>query len=266
MQKSEKCKRSEKRNNEGLLICEVCGKPKELRLSIMGMDHIVATMCDCEIAEKEKKEQEFREQQRMIEVGNMRIESIRDKERRGCRFETAEPNDMLTWCKKYVDHWSEMREKNIGLLMYGPCGNGKSFAAACIANALIDKSIPAMMTSFPIILSDQNDVMDVATQMKRYELVVLDDLGAERQSQYALEKVFYVIDERYKSNKPLIVTTNQQLEDIEYYAKSGTADYKRIYDRILEMCTPMAFTGETRRAAARQDKKQTLISVLTGED
>ena len=250
------------RNEKGILICGICGKPKEVKLDLMGLSRNVPCLCDCGAAEREERDQEWAQKQRMIQVENMRIESIRDKERRNSRFETAEPNRMLELCKKYVDKWEEMFEKNLGLLMYGPCGNGKSFAAACIANALVDKGVPALMTSFPAILDDASNTMDVARQMKRYDLVILDDLGAERQSQYALEKVFYIIDERYKSGKPLIVTTNQQMDQMKQYAKEGDADYKRIYDRILEMCAPMAFTNESRRTVVRQDKLKALREAM----
>ena len=101
-----------------------------------------------------------------------------------------------------------MLENNIGLLIYGDTGNGKTHAAACIANALIDECVPVMMTSFPRILSGGFDKSSTIAEMNRYPLVVIDDLGAERQSDYSLEIMYLIIDERYKAKKPLIITTN----------------------------------------------------------
>ena len=57
------------------------------------------------------------------------------------------------------------------------------------------------------------------------------------------------VDERYKIGKPLIVTTNQKLDDMRAMRQSGDADHKRIYDRVLTMCVPMAFRDGSRRDA-----------------
>ena len=52
-------------------------------------------------------------------------------------------------CRRYVEHWPEMKADNIGILFYGGVGTGKSFLACCIANALIDKQVRASVTNFP---------------------------------------------------------------------------------------------------------------------
>lgn len=252
--------------HDGILHCGVCGKAKEVKFNLMGVDKTVPCLCDCEIAEREKEKQAWEAMQKEVYISDLRVNSIKDRERRKCRFENADMTSNIQKCLKYVNHWNEMKEKNVGLLMWGSCGNGKSFAAACIANALIDKGISALMTSFPAILSDQNNTIDIARQMQEYDLVILDDLGAERQSQYALEKVYYIIDERYKAEKPLIVTTNQILKDMKYIRKQGDADYKRIYDRVLEMCVPMMFEDETRRIAPQEEKKRIVKDLFMGEE
>ena len=84
----------------------------------------------------------------------------------------------------------------------------------------------------------------VVQQIRNYDLLVLDDLGTERQNDYALETVYMVIDERYKSGLPLIITTNLPLEEL---TKPKNMAYQRIYDRVLEMCTPLFFSGKNRR-------------------
>lgn len=250
------------RNDEGILICGVCGKPKEVKFNLMGFERTVPCLCNCGAKERDDIDEAWATKQNMIRVSDMRIENIRDKERRNSRFETAEMTPNLMKCKKYVDNWKEVRVKNAGLMMWGTCGNGKSFAAACIANALIDQGIPALMTSFPAILSDNDNTVEVAKQMQKFELVILDDLGAERQSEYAMEKVFYIIDERYKSHKPLIVTTNQPLALMKQYRSGDDMTYSRIYDRLFEMCTPMMFETPTRRIAPQQEKEELLRTVL----
>ena len=79
------------------------------------------------------------------------------------------------------------------------------------------------------------------------KLLIIDDLGAERGTDYALEKVYNIIDSRYLSGKPLILTTNMTLKDMQ---ESEDIRYRRIYDRIFEMCFPeglQAEVGEKRR-------------------
>ena len=167
----------------------------------------------------------------------------------------------LAKCKRYADRWDEMAQSNSGLLLWGNTGNGKTFAAACIANQLIDRGIPAMITSFPRILSAGYDKQDIIDQMRYYPLLVIDDLGAERNSDYALETVYMVIDERYKSKKPLIVTTNLTLDEI---CNPKNMAYQRIYDRVLEMCAPLVFRGDSIRRRKAKEQLSFVKSVLEG--
>ena len=91
-------------------------------------------------------------------------------------------------------------------------------------------------------------------------LLIIDDLGVERNSEYALGIIFSVIDRRIRSGRPLIITTNLPLKEI----KSETMlDKRRIYDRILEMCTPMYVGGTSKReaiASMKMEKAKTLLN------
>ena len=78
----------------------------------------------------------------------------------------------------------------------------------------------------------------------KFDLLVLDDLGTERRSEYAQEQVFNVIDSRYRAKLPLIITTNLSIEEIK---KPDSVGNSRIYDRVLEMCHPVEVTGHSRR-------------------
>ena len=72
-----------------------------------------------------------------------------------------------------------------------------------------------------------------------------------------------MIDSRYRSNKPLIVTTNLTLEDLQHPEDTAHA---RIYDRLLEMCSPVRFTGENFRKATAQEKMKRLKTLLNGKE
>lgn len=163
-------------------------------------------------------------------------------------------NPNMNRAKCYVDRWDKMLSENIGLLLWGEVGTGKSFFAACIANALIEQCVSVKMTNFAAILNDlfscdnKNEYID---RLNESSLLIIDDLGIERNTEYALEQVYNIIDARYKSNKPVIITTNLSLTELKH--PSDTA-HKRIYDRILEMCVPIRFNGENMRSSKAVNK------------
>lgn len=175
----------------------------------------------------------------------------------------------LEQAKRYVAHWEEMREQDLGLLFWGRPGNGKTFAAGCIANALLeseDLHAPTVrMTTFGTIL---NQLPGMTAQDKEWyldgfrtcDLLILDDFGMERRTEYAQEQVFNIIDGRYVSRKPLIVTTNLSLNELKH--PEGLVQ-QRIFDRVLEMCVPVCFDGESLRRDKARAKMQ-LYKQLTG--
>ena len=83
--------------------------------------------------------------------------------------------------------------------------------------------------------------------------------GIERSTEYALEQVYAVIDERYKSGLPVIITTNLKIAEIR---NPQDVAYARIYSRILEMCTPVRISGEDRRKSIGKEKQQVVKEVL----
>lgn len=181
-----------------------------------------------------------------------------------CRFELDNGTvPQMAQARKYVQHWSEMRENNLGLLLWGQPGNGKTFAAACIANALIDSSEPfpptVKMTTFGTILNrlpalSAADKEYYLNQFLNADLLILDDFGMERQTDYAREQLFQLIDSRYLSRMPLIVTTNLTIRELKQPADLAQ---QRIFDRILEMCVPVCFTGESlRQEKARENLRR----------
>ena len=251
------------RNEDGLLCCGVCGRQKECRTEIMGRLFTVPCLCKCGEEEWERKEREFKEEQRRIRIENMRVSGISDESLRDVRFENSDGCENIQKCQAFVDHWDEIKEQNTGLLMSGPVGTGKTYAAACIANALIDRGIPVLMTNFPTILSTSTfEMNELVRQAMEYDLIIVDDLGVERDTEYSSETVYQFIDARYRCGKPMIVTTNLSLKDLR--VQDGLR-YKRIYDRVLEMCVPMVFTGESRRVDKRKAKANVLREIVFGK-
>lgn len=84
---------------------------------------------------------------------------------------------------------------------------------------------------------------------------ILDDLGAERSSEFMRETVFNVIDSRYRAVRPFIITTNLTAEELK---KPHELEYQRIYDRILERCFPVEISGKSRR---RENLKKSYFDI-----
>ena len=128
-------------------------------------------------------------------------------------------------------------------------GTGKSFFAGCIANALLDRDVPVLMTNFPSILNQLTGVFaeDRAafiTSLDDYSLLVIDDLGVERNTEYAMEQMFTVIDSRYRSKKPLIVTTNLKLEEIKNPQTLPTQGFMTAYwNGVRRFSFPVRISG-----------------------
>ena len=115
--------------------------------------------------------------------------------------------------------------------LWGDVGTGKSFVAACIANALLDQGIPVLMMNFSKILNQMGAMYSeeryrYIASFSNYSLLILDDLGIERSTEYALEQVYAVIDEWYKSGLPVIITTNLKIAEIR---NPQDVAYARIY-------------------------------------
>ena len=110
------------------------------------------------------------------------------------------------------------------------------------------------MTNFNTIIDDMfplEDKTEYINALAKYELLILDDLGTERSSEYALGIVFSVIDRRYRSGRPLIVTTNLPIKQLK---EETNIEKKRIYDRILEMCVPLYVGGSSYRSDIAHEK------------
>lgn len=241
-------------NGEGLLVCGVCGKPKQMFLSFPGSEDkkIVPIICGCEEAQRAIQSEKQKTSENMAIVNSLRASSLMDAKFYEATFEhfecTKENSRNLKLCKRYATAFDKMLSNNQGLLMWGGVGTGKTFAASCIANYLLEQKVPVVMTSFikliEIIQKGDEEADRIINRLNRAKLLILDDLGAERSTEFALEKVYNIVDSRYRSNLPMIITANITLQEMK---DESNIRLSRIYDRIFEVCYPMQFTGKSWR-------------------
>lgn len=238
--------------------CNVCGEPLEVLLpegiSVLGFDrHPRPCLCRREEMEREAKERAIREHEDTL-TRNRSI-CFQDKAMYDWNFAHDDGTvETMIHARNYVENFEQMLINHTGILFWGDVGTGKSFMAGCIANALLEKEYTVKMTNFSTIINDLfgcEDKNEYVESLMRYSLLIIDDLGAERSTEYATENVFNVIDRRYRSGKPLIVTTNLSLGEL---MEEETVSRKRIYDRILEMCVPVGVHGNSKRTVAMKEK------------
>lgn len=254
-------------DEEGCLHCGKCGKRKQLRINYMGRERIVGCLCDCEALERKEREEQMRREEAQRDLYQRKSVGLKDKRFWEWRFENDNgSNDKLMVARQYVDNWQKMKKDNVGLLLIGPVGTGKSFFAGCIANALLEQGERVMMTNFSRILNEltnyQADKNEIVQNLVDYPLLIIDDLGIERNSEFALEQIYNVIDSRYCKMLPLIITTNLSMNEM----KDAGLDvaHKRIYSRIFEMCVPIYCGGADKRKGEGTEKLGQMQSLING--
>lgn len=172
-----------------------------------------------------------------------------DKLLASCTFESDDQTNaqLSKRAREYVNSFSNNLNHGKGILFYGTVGTGKTFMSACIANALLDLGYSCHMTTFARISNELQatwNKQEYINRLMRYDLLIIDDLAAERDNEYMNEIVFNVIDERNRCRKPLIVTTNLTGEELK---RPADRNKSRIYSRLFEMCIPFQVGGNDRR-------------------
>lgn len=234
---------------DGLVYCGKCHTRRQKKIELLGEMRTVPVMCQCMI----EAEQAEKAQSRAKRIAKERSLSLMEEADAECTFTNDDrKNPVLSDAvRRYADNFYEMRQKNIGLLLHGPVGTGKTFYAACIANELLEKEVSVKMTNFTRIINDMQSTFDGRQEyldsLNRNNLLIIDDLGVERESEYMQEQVYNIIDARYRAGRPLIVTTNISLEEIK---NPKNVQRQRIYDRVLELCHPVKVDGTSRRRRA----------------
>ena len=257
---------------DGLIHCKKCGGQRQTVVPCFGKPGYFMPRCICQCqreAEEQRKAAEER-QRRMERIKRRKAQGLQDRYLYDYTFANDNgQNPLMDKARAYVENWKEAYRNNTGLLLFGDVGTGKSFFAGCIANALLEQGVPVLMTNFSRILNalsglyseEKNQYID---SLNQYSLLIIDDLGIERSTEFALEQVFNVIDSRYRSKLPLIVTTNMTLEELK---NPQDLTRSRIYDRVLERCVPLRINNQNirqRNAAESMKEARKILESGTG--
>lgn len=253
------------RDADGLLMCGKCHTPKQVRQPFLGRVKVLACACKCVVANNRREADAKRKRDRMQYLDSMRRTGFPDAEMRKWTFANDDGGNstLMSIAHKYVANFDAMRSNGTGLLLYGNVGCGKSFTAACIANALIDTGTPCMMTNFTRIINRLQESFagrqKYIDNLSRFDLLVIDDMAAERNTEYVWEQVMTIIDARYRSGLPVIVTTNLTIGEL---ADPADIRRQRVYSRLKEMCVPIEVTGADRRTRKMERNIMSAKSLL----
>jgi len=135
-----------------------------------------------------------------------------------------------------------------GLLFYGPSGTGKSHLGYAIANKLIDLGI--FVRYLPTVEIPRNDSEEVErlTDQDEYPVLVLDDVGAEKYTDRALECLYEIVDGRLRNGAQMVVTTNYTPGELKKKLnKAGDGYGDRLLGRFREACLFVAVGGKDHR-------------------
>lgn len=252
-------------------ICRYCGRPYKKNPHILeGLPDFIKEKiiyipdCDCLEIQKEKELEEL-ERKRVAQCMANKIKRFRDISLIDSKFKlsTFKRADMsfkymklaLSFARKFVEKGTAPK----GILFYGGVGTGKTYASSCIANYLMDSGKTVVVMSIGLYIGKiQREWAEAEKELLSYikacDLLIIDDFGAEKISEFVIEKIFAMIDARYRSLKPVIITTNLDINEI------STRFGARISDRIVEMCFPILVGGASKRGA---DTKREFMDFLT---
>lgn len=252
-------------DDDGLLVCCKCNTRKQVKIELFGTVRTPYCLCKCEAEKIEAEEAVHKRQEREERIARMRKMGFPESEM--CKWTFAaddRANERLSRAAlNYVENFAEMRKRGKGLLLFGKVGTGKTFYAACIVNALIDRGIPCMVTNFARLVNTIQGMYEGRQEyidgLNRFELLVIDDLASERDTEYMNEIVQNIIDCRYRAGLPTIITTNLTSAELKNPANISK---QRTYSRLLEMCVPIEVEGKDRRKQRLRDEYKEMHDIL----
>lgn len=216
--------------NDGLLYCGKCDTPKQCCVEKLG-NAIVPCACQCKQEELERVKRDTDSEAAKRYIARLRENAFGNTGQENCRFESSNDTEAVTILKNYAESFPDRLIDGKGVLLYGGTGVGKSHAAACLVNELVNKMHRCKFTNFARLFgeTDWDNRQIEIDALDGFDLLVIDDLGAERDTETMTEFKWNVIDGRVNIGLPMVLTTNLSVEDF----KTGNP---KLFSRLYKAC------------------------------
>ncbi len=154
--------------------------------------------------------------------------------------------------RRYVRSLDDNLDAGRGLFIMGSVGTGKTTLAMLVSKHALEAGRSVAIYSVPRLLTEirrtydgeaRRSDLELLDRLAAVDLLHLDDLGAERTSEWVLEQLYSIINARYEDGRSLIVTTNVGAEDL------GRQVGVRTVSRLAEMCEAIMLQGDDQRQA-----------------
>jgi DNA replication protein DnaC len=238
--------------DDGLKHCSICNDPLEAKIHWPWGDTTESCMCKC-MSDAYKADMAALK----TEATGLQIMRYTDINRRlnpsisDMTFEKDNGSQpKLSFCREYAKNFEDKMKRGSGLILLGSCGTGKTFGAGCILNSVLAQGHRALMISIEKIAEQAEEAGfegkgEYFDDLMNIPLLILDDLGTARETEYMMEITNRVVSDREKSMKPLIVTTNITFDEIK---NPKNDEWARIWSRINARAIPINFSGTDKRS------------------
>lgn len=248
---------------DGALHCGRCHKPREavydlwavksgygLRNAFEGCEPrwvVRPITCDCDAV----PDREAEAKERRVRENRARCFDIKGHEGETFDLDDGRDANASSVARSLVSHFDAAHAEGQGVILSGQSGCGKTFLAACVANALLEQGRRVRFTSLMVLhnlmTSDYGDNRaSVIDELTKCDLVVLDDYGAERRVPSTIETGYQVVDALYSAKVPVVVTTNLKVRSDIF--EDSSPQTGRMSSRLAERCRPIVMrSGDGRR-------------------
>ena len=158
--------------------------------------------------------------------------------------------------RAFAEEIDAQLDEGQGLWLWGDVGTGKTSLAMAVSKAAVEAGRSVAIYSLPRLLArirrtydsadGEDSYLEFFDRLASVDLLHLDDLGAEKRSDWVLEQLYAIVDERYQSQRSMVVTTNLPLHELEEQVGPRTVS------RLVEICgDPLPLNGEDLRYHVR---------------
>lgn len=255
---AQSCGNLSKTGAEGKMTCTECGRP--LSYIILPLNgRRVLPACTCREAAYMQAERARWQREKNEYLERLFTQSGLGERYRHCSFDNFEEHPgnsaAAKAAQRYAARIGEKIRQGRGLLLSGPLGTGKSHLAAAVVKAAVQNGRTTIMERVPKLLITLRGTYNggpvteqqLMRAMTDADLLVLDDAGSEKWTEWTEPTLYTIIDERYNRERAVFITTNLTLDELQQ--KIGT----RAMDRIVDMCDIVETSGPSyRRERARK--------------